>query len=59
MVLTPEAAEIGVGDLKDERLKRAMAQLSKAFDLAKLPAPAEVFDARFLPPLAERRLVMK
>jgi NitT/TauT family transport system substrate-binding protein len=59
VVLTPEAAEVGVGDLKDERLKRSMAQLGKAFELARLPAPAEVFDRRFLPPLAERKLVMK
>lgn len=59
VVLTPEAAEIGVGDLKDERLQRAMAQLGKAFDLARLPAPGEVFDRRFLPPLAERRLALK
>lgn len=59
VVLTPEAAEIGVGDLKDDRLQRAMAQLARAFDLPRLPAPAEVFDRRFLPPLAERRLLMK
>lgn len=59
VVLTPEAAEIGVGDLKDERLKRSMGQLAKAFELTKLPQPAEVFDRRFLPPLAERKLVLK
>ena len=59
VVLTPEAAEVGVGDLKDERLKRSMSQLGKAFELTRLPAPAEVFDRRFLPPLAERKLVMK
>lgn len=59
VVLTPEAAEIGVGDLKDTRLAKAMGQLAKAFDLAKTPAPAEVFDRRFLPPLAERRLALK
>lgn len=59
VVLTPEAAEIGVGDLKDERLKRSMGQLAKAFELTKLPQPAEVFDRRFLPPLAERKLALK
>lgn len=59
VVLTPEAAEVGVGDLRDDRLKRSMTQLGKAFELARLPAPAEVFDRRFLPPLSERKLVMK
>lgn len=59
VVLTPEAAEIGVGDLKEERLKRSMVQLAKAFELTKLPQPAEVFDRRFLPPLAERKLALK
>lgn len=59
VVLTPEAAEVGVGDLRDERLARSMKQLAKAFDIGSLPPPAEVFDRRFLPPLAERRLVLK
>lgn len=59
VVLTAEAGEIGVGDLKDERLKRSMVQLAKAFEMTKLPAPAEVFDRRFLPPLAERKLALK
>ncbi len=59
VVLTPEAGRIGVGDVEDKRLERSMLQLGKAFELARLPAPAEVFDRRFLPPLAERKLVMK
>jgi NitT/TauT family transport system substrate-binding protein len=58
-VLTTEAQSIGVGDLDDARLKRAIGQLGSAFDLPRQPAPAEVFDRRFLPPLAERRLALK
>jgi NitT/TauT family transport system substrate-binding protein len=59
VVFTPEVAEIGVGDLKDERLKRSIAQLDAAFEMPRQPAPGEVFDRRFLPPLAERRLTLK
>jgi len=59
VVLTPEAAEIGIGDVKDERLKRSIAQLAAVFELPRQPAPQEVFDRRFLPALAERRLALK
>lgn len=58
-VLTAEAQAIGVGDLDDARLKRAIGQLGSAFDLPRQPAPTEIFDRRFLPPLAERRLALK
>lgn len=56
VMFTPEVAEIGVGDVKDERLKRSIAQLAGVFELPRQPSPSEVFDRRFLPPLAERRL---
>lgn len=56
VMFTSEVAEIGVGDVKDERLKRSIAQLAGVFELPRQPAPSEVFDRRFLPPLAERRL---
>ena len=59
VMLTPEVAEIGIGDVKDERLKRSVAQLAAVFELPRQPAPQEVFDRRFLPPLAERKLVLK
>ena len=55
VVLTQEAATIGVGDLSDDRLKRSIAQLSKAFELKREPAPGEIFDRRFLPPVAQRQ----
>lgn len=58
-VLTAEAQAIGVGDVDDARMKRAIGQLGSAFDLTRQPAVAEVFDRRFLPSLAERRLALK
>ena len=59
VVFTPEVATAGVGDVNDERLKRSVAQLAAVFEMPRQPAPSEVFDRRFLPPLAERKLVMK
>ena len=59
VMFTSEVAAAGVGDVNDERLKRSVAQLAGVFELPRLPAPSEVFDRRFLPPLAERRLVLK
>lgn len=59
MVITPETQRIGVGDVLDERLAKAIGQVQQAFDLPRAPAPAEVFDRRFLPPLAERQLTLK
>jgi NitT/TauT family transport system substrate-binding protein len=59
VMFTPEVAAAGVGDVNDERLKRSVAQLAGVFELPRQPAPAEVFDRRFLPPLAERKLVLK
>lgn len=59
VVLTPEAQRSGVGDVQDERLQRAIGQVAQAFDLSKQPAPGEVFDRRFLPPLAERQFKLK
>lgn len=59
VILTPETQRFGVGDVQDERLQRAIVQVAQAFDLPRQPAPAEVFDRRFLPPLAERQLKLK
>ncbi|MDB5799230.1 MAG: putative transporter periplasmic substrate binding protein [Rhodocyclales bacterium] len=54
LVLTPEAAEIGVGDIKDDRMTRAITQLDESYGLPRSPAPAEVFNRSFLPPRSER-----
>lgn len=59
VVFTPEVATAGVGDVNDERLKRSVAQLAAVFELPRQPAPSEIFDRRFLPPLAERQLSLK
>ena len=54
LMLTPEAAEIGLGDVKDERMTRAIAQLNESYGLPRNPAASEVFNRRFLPAKADR-----
>lgn len=50
----PEIARIGLGDVDDARLRRSIDILVDANKLPRTPTPAEVFDRRFLPALAER-----
>jgi NitT/TauT family transport system substrate-binding protein len=50
----PESAEIGVGDLKDDRLAKAIAIVAEGYELPRVPAPSEIFDRSFLPPKSER-----
>jgi NitT/TauT family transport system substrate-binding protein len=50
----PEIARIGLGDVVDERFTRGIEILAQAQSLPRMPAMADVFDRRFLPPLSER-----
>lgn len=59
VMLTPEVATQGLGDVSDARFARAFLQLKEAFDLPRVPTAAEVFDRRFLPPLAERAVARR
>jgi NitT/TauT family transport system substrate-binding protein len=59
VMLTPEVADNGFGDVSDARFARSFLQLQQAFDMQRVPTAAEVFDRRFLPPLAERRIAAK
>ena len=54
LMLTAEAAEIGMGDVKDDRLARSIVQLYESYGLPRNPAVSEVFNRSFLPPKAER-----
>ena len=54
-----EAALIGVGDLDDERLARAIDIVVEGYDLERTPAPAEIFDRSFLPALEDRQFIVK
>jgi NitT/TauT family transport system substrate-binding protein len=55
-MFTPEAEKLGAGDVSDERMAKAIAQIGEAFELKSTPKVGDVFDRSFLPPLAERKL---
>jgi NitT/TauT family transport system substrate-binding protein len=50
----PEIAKIGIGDVSDERMTKAIEILVKAKELPRTPTVGEIFDRSFLPPLSER-----
>jgi NitT/TauT family transport system substrate-binding protein len=56
LMATPEAGQIGIGDVDDARLSRAIGVIAESYELARPPAPGRMFDRAFLPPIAERKL---
>ena len=52
-----EKTSAGVGDVKDDRMARAIGIIVEGYQLARAPTPAEIFSREFLPPRAERELV--
>lgn len=55
-MLTPETEKLGAGDVSDERMTKAIAQIREAFELKSTPKVEEVFNRSFLPPQAERKM---
>jgi NitT/TauT family transport system substrate-binding protein len=56
LIVSPEMKEIGVGDLKDDRLKRTIDMVVAGYELPKTPETAQIFSRAFLPPRAEREM---
>jgi len=56
LIATPEAAELGVGDMKDARMSDAIATIKDAYELPKAPSVDSVFSRAFLPAKADRVL---
>lgn len=54
LIDTPEAHELGIGDVSDARLARSSAIIAESYSLTRTPAAAEIFSRAFLPPKAER-----
>lgn len=54
VMLGDEVKRIGLGDVDDARMTRAIGTVVEAFGLPRAPAPAEVFSRAFLPSKAER-----
>jgi NitT/TauT family transport system substrate-binding protein len=57
LIVSPEMKEIGIGDIKDDRMERAIGIVVEGYQLTRKPAPSEIFSRQFLPPKAERDLV--
>jgi NitT/TauT family transport system substrate-binding protein len=57
LMTSAEAKEIGVGDVKDDRLARSIDMVVQGYGLTRTPTPAEIFNRTYLPPRAERELV--
>jgi NitT/TauT family transport system substrate-binding protein len=54
LIDTPEARELGIGDISDIRLKSAIATIAASFELPRIPNPGDIFDQAFLPAKADR-----
>jgi NitT/TauT family transport system substrate-binding protein len=50
----PEIAKIGLGDVSDDRMTKAIDILVKAKELTRTPTAGEIFDRSFLPSASER-----
>ena len=53
LIVSPEMKEIGVGDIKDDRMARAIGIIVEGYQLARAPTPSEIFSPRI--PAAARR----
>ncbi len=54
LIDTPEAREIGVGDVSAARMTASIATIVESYELSRQPAADEVFNRSFLPPKADR-----
>jgi NitT/TauT family transport system substrate-binding protein len=54
LIDTPEARELGIGDVSDTRMGNAIATIAETYQLANAPKAGQVFDRAFLPPKADR-----
>lgn len=54
LIDTPEAQQVGLGDVSDKRLASAISTIAASFELPRTPAPGDIFDRAFLPTKAER-----
>jgi NitT/TauT family transport system substrate-binding protein len=56
LVLTPNVKENGIGNMDASRMERGINLLKDGFQLATAPTMDQIYDSRFLPPAADRKL---
>jgi len=54
LIDTPEARELGIGDVSDTRMTNAITTIAESYELTNAPKAGQVFDRAFLPPKADR-----
>ncbi len=54
LIDTPEARELGIGDVSDARMTNAITTIAESYELTNAPKAGQVFDRAFLPPKADR-----
>jgi NitT/TauT family transport system substrate-binding protein len=57
LVLTPTVRQNGIGNMDAQRMARCINVLKEGFQLASAPTMDQIYDPRFLPPAADRKLV--
>jgi NitT/TauT family transport system substrate-binding protein len=56
LVLTPNVRQNGIGNMDGERMARGINLLKEGFQLTTAPTTEQIYDPRFLPPAADRKL---
>jgi NitT/TauT family transport system substrate-binding protein len=54
LIDTPEARDLGIGDVSDARMTNAITTIAESYELANAPKAGQVFDRAFLPPKTDR-----
>jgi len=54
LIDTPEARDLGIGDVSDSRLTSAISTIATSFELPRVPAVSDIFDRSFLPAKTDR-----
>jgi len=55
-IVTPATRAGGLGAADEAKLRNTIKVIAEGFGLPRVPALGEIYDPRFLPPLADRRL---
>jgi NitT/TauT family transport system substrate-binding protein len=56
LVLTPNVRQNGIGNMDAQRMERGINVLKEGFQLASAPSLEQIYDSRFLPPAADRKV---
>jgi NitT/TauT family transport system substrate-binding protein len=56
LVLTPNVRQNGIGNMDAQRMARGINLLKEGFQLVTAPTMEQIYDPRFLPPAADRKL---